>query len=346
MKATGEQTTLEDRKRRAGQRLILGLRGPGIDDDFRELVATVKPAGFILFARNVEEPSQVRELNRELASLVPSAHPALLSVDQEGGRVQRVRETLWPPMRTVGNVDDEAASRNFGRALADEVRALGFNVNWAPCADVDSNPDNPVIGDRAFGRSPEAVARHVVAVMQGLHAGGVVGCVKHFPGHGDTNVDSHLDLPVVDKDVGDIARCELLPFAAAVRAGVGMVMTAHVLFPAIDEDFPATMSSTILRGWLRERMGFEGIICSDDMEMKAVRGRYPLEQQLDLATRATVDLFLCCKEYSLAHEAWEILVHLQESDPGHDDAAIAAAGRVQEQPVEAGHHVRGRAGWR
>lgn len=326
--AVGEQTTLADRKRWAAQRLILGFEGTTPSPEFRAFVRDAAPAGFILFARNIEEPAQVRELNRELAALVPEHSPALLTVDQEGGRVLRVRATKWPPMRCLGNIDDEQATRQTARAIAQELRAMGFNLDWAPCADVDSNPANPVIGDRSFSREPGAVGRHVSAFLEGLHDAGVMGAVKHFPGHGDTSTDSHLELPVVDKDPGDLAECELMPFAKAVAEDVEIVMTAHVMFPALDEAVPATMSSPILRGWLRERLGHRGIIVSDDMEMKAVRGRFPLEQQLDLACRATVDLFLMCKQLDLQVEAWETLIHLAEQDPTHDRLASDSMRRL------------------
>ncbi|MCB9779534.1 MAG: beta-N-acetylhexosaminidase [Alphaproteobacteria bacterium] len=333
--AIGDTTTLADRKRRAAQRMICGFEGLGPHDELRRLARQGPLGGFILFARNVEEPGQVLELNRELRDLVPDTHPPILSVDQEGGRVQRVKATEWPRARWVGNVDDVAQTRQLGRAMADELRAMGFNVNWAPVADVDSNPDNPVIGDRSFSRDPRAVARHVIATLQGLEAGGVVGCVKHFPGHGDTSVDSHLDLPVVEKEPPDLEHCELVPFRHALGRAARMVMTAHVMFPAWDEEHPATMSERILRGVLREKLGFQGVVVSDDMEMKAVRGRFPVDHQLDLASRATVDLFLCCKEPALQWEVFETLVRLQEQDQRHDDLATDAVRRL----VALRHHL-------
>jgi len=326
--AMGEQTTLAERKRAASQRLILGFEGTSPGPEFKAFVAKAPPAGFILFARNIEEPAQVAELNKELSALVPAHSPALLSVDQEGGRVLRVRETPWPPMRWLGNIDQVQTTRNTAAAMGAELRAMGFNLNWAPCADVDSNPDNPEIGDRSFSRDPDVVSRHVNAFLDGLHSAGMMGSVKHFPGHGDTAVDSHLDLPVVDKDVGDIDHLELAPFKAAIAHGVDLVMSAHVMFPALDESVPATMSSVILRDWLRNKLGFAGVLVSDDMEMGAVRGRYPLEQQLDLATRASMDLFLMCKSLDLQVEAWETLIRLAESDPIHDDLSTTSMGRL------------------
>ena len=326
--AVGDQTSLADRKRRAAQRLILGFEGTSVPAELKRFVERAPPAGFILFARNIEEAAQVQELNRELADLLPSSMPPLLSVDQEGGRVLRIRDTAWPPMRWLGNADDPELTRQVARSIAGELAAMGFNLDWAPVADVDSNPKNPVIGDRSFSSDPDTVARHVISFLSGLHDAGLMGSVKHFPGHGDTSVDSHLDLPTVEKELPDLEQCELLPFQRAVQAGVEIVMTAHVVFPVWDEEHPATMSQRILRGWLRERLGYTGVVVSDDMEMGAVRGRYPLEMQLDCACRATVDLFLCCKELDLQVEAWETLIRLQEQDKAHDDLCIDSNKRL------------------
>ncbi len=328
MSATGEQTSLADRKRRAGQRLVIGFEGPAIDDDVRRLVAEVRPAGFVLFARNVVEPAQVRELNRELASLVDPHAPALLCVDQEGGRVQRIREpaTEWPPMRVVGQAKEHTVE--VSRALAREVRALGFNLNFAPCADVDSNPDNPVIGDRSFGCDPHQVAAHVAAFIEAHQAEGVIACAKHFPGHGDTAVDSHLDLPVVDRSVASLREIELVPFAAAVAAGTGSVMTSHVVFSAIDPDHPVTLSAHVLPRLLRDELDFDGLVFSDDMEMKAVAGRWSIDEQVALSTRASVDVLLCCRSPRLQIEAFEAMVRRQEHDSGFDRASTASVRRL------------------
>lgn len=328
--AMGEQTTLAERKKLAAQRLILGFEGTCVPLEFKEFVRKAPPAGFILFRRNVEEVAQVRELNRELRDCLPDSLPPVLSVDQEGGRVLRVRETPWPPMRWLGNIDDPDITRRTASLMGSELRAMGFNLDWAPVADVDSNPDNPIIGNRSFSRDPEVVSRHIIAFLAGLHEAGVMGSVKHFPGHGDTSTDSHLELPVVDKDLGDISHCELVPFRVAVEHSVEIVMTAHVLFPVLDEKVPATMSHPILKGWLRDKLGHRGIIVSDDMEMKAVRGRYPLVQQLDQACRATVDLFLMCKELDLQVEAWETLIRLMEEDKTHHDLAVESNRRLIE----------------
>jgi beta-N-acetylhexosaminidase len=329
MNVVGLTTSTADRKRRAGQRIVMGLSGCSITREEHAFIRECQPGGFVLFARNVESPEQVRELNRELVGLVDRHTPPLRCVDQEGGRVQRFRPTRWPPMRDVGNLADPAVTAAVATALAREVYAAGFDLDFAPVADVDSNPRNPVIGDRSFGRSARDVARHTIAFVQAMQAQGVIACAKHFPGHGDTAVDSHLELPIVEKEAPDLEEVELFPFRACVAAGVGSVMTAHVVYPAWDEELPATMSARIVRGILRDKLGYTGVVFSDDMEMKAVRDRWPLEAQLARASEATVDAFLCCKELSLQINAFEALIHLQEQDRRQEDLAIDAAGRWQ-----------------
>jgi beta-N-acetylhexosaminidase len=326
--ALGEATSLADRKRRAGQRLLVGFEGAAVSDDLRKLVRELRPAGFVLFARNVAEPAQVRELNRELLSLSDPYTPALRCVDQEGGRVQRVRDpaTEWPAMRAVGREGVHVAQ--IASALAAELRAMHFDLDFAPVADVDSNPNNPVIGDRSFGDQPAEVARHVASFVTALQAGGIVACAKHFPGHGDTVQDSHETLPVVEREEPQLREVELPPFRAAVEAGVGTVMTSHVVYPAFDDEQPATLSSRIVPRLLRREMGFEGVVFSDDLEMKAIAGRTSVEDQVERSTVATVDVLLACRDAELQHALFLALVHAQENDPGFHRACEDSARRV------------------
>ena len=291
MMAYGEHTTLAERKKRAAKRMILGFLGTTPPEEIRSFAKRSAPAGYILFARNIEHPTQVLELNNSLLDIHKRTHPPILSVDQEGGRVRRIRDTNWPPMRYLGNLDEEQYTTQIAQGLAEELLAMGFNTNWAPVADVDSNPANPVIGDRSFGRSPTQCAKHVRIFLEAMQNRGLTGCVKHFPGHGDTDLDSHLALPTVEKDIPDLEHCELFPFSQNLDIA-RIVMPAHVMFPAFDELLPATMSQKIIQGILRDRFGYDGIVVSDDMEMKAVRGRRPLAQHLDHSCKAGVDLFL------------------------------------------------------
>lgn len=331
--AFGEQTSLAERKRRAGQRLVLGIPGAAPTLDYKSFCRDVGPGGFILFSRNIEEPAQVIELNREVAELVSSHYPAWLTVDQEGGRVQRIENTRWPPMRALGNRDQLSVTRQVAVAMGTELRALGFDLDFAPVADVDHNPAGAIIGDRSFSGDPQVAARHVAAFVAGLHEARIAACAKHFPGHGGTRVDSHRALPRIDKDLDEIREVDLPPFEAAVKAGARFVLTAHVVYPAIDDEHPATMSFPVVQEWLRKGLGFDGVVCSDDLEMAAVREHYPLEQQLDLACRAGLDLFIVGKTSALMHEAFETLVRLQESDPTHDRLAIDSSKRLMAERV-------------
>lgn len=330
--AVGHTTTLAERKRRAGQRLVLGLAGASLDQEQRRFFREVAPAGFIHFARNIESAAQIAELNRELVDLCPDDRPPLLSIDQEGGRVQRLKDTPWPSMRALGNLADLPTTRQVAAAMAEELRATGFNLNFAPVCDVDSNPKNPVIGDRSFGKRPAEVAAQAVAFLEGLHSHGVIGCAKHFPGHGDTSVDSHLALPVVDKELGELREVELPPFRAMVKAGVGVVMTSHVLFPELDRELPATLSEKVLRRLLREELGYQGVVISDDLEMKAVRGRWAVPEVVELATRASVDLFCVGRSFehdlTLSAQLFDALVRSQEQGQTLDEAARDATNRL------------------
>ena len=328
MPAIGEHTKLSEYKRRAMGRLILGFQGLEPNQELKEVQQGLDPAGYILFGRNVDNWEQVLSCNQQLHQL-SKANPPLISVDQEGGRVRRIKATSWPPMRKVGELNDLTLTKQIIQGINRELLALGFTANWAPCSDVDSNPDNPVIGDRAFHSNPNICANHVQVAIETMKQMGMMACAKHFPGHGDTDMDSHLDLPTVHKTVEEIFQCELVPFQRAVESQVDVMMTAHVIFRALDSEYPATMSAKILDGILRKKMGYQGVIVSDDMEMKAVRGRYPLDLQLDKSVRAGVDCFLVCSEHQLQQECFETLIALQEKYPEHRMLAEQSEKRLQ-----------------
>jgi len=326
----GSVTTLAERKRRAGQRMVLGLEGHEMDATAKRVTAEIQPAGFILFRRNVRDILQVMDLNQALRGAVRSDYPALRCVDQEGGRVQRVKEpaTVWPPMRSVGRA--ETLTADVSRAMALELRALGFDVNFAPDADVDSNPKNPIIGDRSFADTPAATAEHVVTFLKAHQEAGIMACAKHFPGHGDTDLDSHLALPSVDLPVAQLEARELFPFRAAVKAGVASIMSAHVMFPQIDPERPATLSSKIIPRWLRKDWGYDGVVFSDDLEMKAVAGRWSVEEIVRYGTQATIDVFLACRDPELQMSLFDALVRAQEEDARFEAACKTAERRVQD----------------
>ncbi|MFF5180976.1 glycoside hydrolase family 3 protein [Micromonospora sp. NPDC000316] len=228
----------------------------------------------VLFARNVVDPAQVAALTATLRAERPDV---IVAIDEEAGdvtRIESVHGSSRPGNFALGAVDDPTLTEAVARDLGVELAEAGVTLNYAPDADVNSNPENPVIGVRSFGADPALVARHTVAWVRGLQAGGVAACAKHFPGHGDTRVDSHHDLPRIIADRDRLDACELAPFRAAVAAGVQAVMTGHLLVPALDPHLPATLSQRILGGLLRDEMGFSGVVVTDAVEMRAVADRY------------------------------------------------------------------------
>lgn len=306
--------TLAEIKRAAGRMLVAGFDGTSLDPAVRAALAEGRLGGVILFARNVEAPRQVAALNAAVYAAASDRVP-IVSVDQEGGRVQRIKApaTVVPPMALVGRARDPELAVQLGQMVGDELDAMGFNLDFAPCADVFTNPDNTVIGDRAFGTDPETVARYAGAFMLGLTTSGIVPCAKHFPGHGDTLLDSHFDLPRVEHDLDRLRRVEIAPFVKLIAARVPMIMTAHIVMPAIDPTLPITLSEAGIAGLLRQQLGFGGVVVSDDLEMKAVADRYGIEEMLHLAVRAGVDLFLVCHTREKWEEAFEVLVRMAES---------------------------------
>jgi beta-N-acetylhexosaminidase len=302
---------------KVGARFMVGFHGHEVSPGLKHMIREFGVGHVILFSRNVDSPEQVAELVRELQSVARDAShemPLLVAVDQEGGRVARLREpwTVWPPLRAVGRADSAELARRMGEALALELTACGIRCDLAPVVDVDTNPANPVIGDRSFGDDPELVGRLGAAMIRGLQDGGVVACAKHFPGHGDTDVDSHLALPVVEHSRSRIEDLELRPFRDAVDAEVAAVMTAHVLVREIDPQLPATLSPFVVKELLRDKLGFTGVVIADDLEMKAVAEHWsPAEAAVHAAT-AGCDILAVCADHDAQADALEGLVHAVE----------------------------------
>lgn len=314
--------------RQCARLFVVGFPGLTPDRPLEGLIAD-GVAGVILFKRNVESSAQVASLVRALKTT--AGRPLLASVDQEGGRVARLRGapfTTLPPMRDIGRTGDAALATRVGRLLAYEVRALGFDVDFAPVLDVDTNPANPVIGDRSLSRDPHEVARLGVALAQGLEAGGVASCGKHFPGHGDTAKDSHLDLPSLPHSLQRLREVELVPFAAFARAGLASLMTAHVIFDALDPGVPATMSAKVLDALLRRELGYDGVVVSDDLEMKAIADHFSIERAVVEGLKAGVDLFLVCHHADLQRSAIEAVVRAVEAGEVSRERLAQALARV------------------
>jgi len=297
---------------RAARLLTVGFAGKVVDDDVAKLIDR-GVGGVVLFARNVGTAEELAELTAALKRR--AGRPLLVAVDQEGGRVARLREgfTRLPPFRTLGRSGDAGLARELGGVVGRELAAVGIDWDYAPDLDVDTNPDNPVIGDRSLGRDAEQVARLGVAFAAGLADAGIAACAKHFPGHGDTHQDSHLALPRLAHARERLDRVELVPFRAAAAAGVPSVMTAHVVFEALERELPATMSARVVRGILREAFGYRGVVITDDLEMKAIADHFTIEEVVTRGLEAGVDAFLCCKAPELAERAADAIVRGVES---------------------------------
>lgn len=297
-----------DLRTKLGQRLVFGISGTTIPPEFERLVRTYKIGNVILFRDNLESAEQTRALCAALQRLIlaHTGHPAFITVDEEGGMVSRVPEgaVVVPGNMAVAATGKPENARACARIAARQLRGLGINANLAPVLDVNSNPKNPVIGVRSWGDRPQTVGGFAREALAGYAREGVLCCGKHFPGHGDTAVDSHLGLPCIDKPMEALERTELVPFAQAIRAGIPAIMSTHILFPQIEpERVPGTMSRRIMTGLLRERMGFDGLTLSDCMTMDAIKRFYGTARGVVAAMRAGVDLVFVSHEAELQEEA-------------------------------------------
>ncbi|HTI13090.1 MAG TPA: beta-N-acetylhexosaminidase [Dictyobacter sp.] len=291
-----QNMTLEEQ---VGQLLVVGFPGTTVTPEITELIQKHHVGGIILFARNVASARQVQELTNQLQELARQAghrYPLFIAIDQENGMVRRLGDhcTTFPGNMALGAIGSEEIAYEVALATGRELRALGINLNFAPVADVNNNPANPVIGIRSFGEDPQTVGKLTAAMVRGYHAAHVLTCLKHFPGHGDTAVDSHLSLPVIPHDLQRLEEIELVPFAAGFAAGTDSIMTAHISMPAfmVAGEQSATVSPTIIQGLLREKMGFTGLSITDCLEMKAISETIGVERGSVLALLAGNDLVL------------------------------------------------------
>lgn len=318
--------TLEEK---IGQMLLFGWQ---TDEQCDALVDEMSVGGIVLMGRNAAPPE---ELSATLAEMQLRAAgrglPELfVTVDQEGGRVQRLRPpdyAKYPPARDIGQTGDPERARQTAAAIGRELRGVGINWNFAPVLDVNNNPQNPVIGDRSYSDDPTIVAAMGVAAVRGFQDdAGILACGKHFPGHGDTDTDSHHALPRIRHGRERLDTVELVPFRAAMAAGLAAVMTSHIVFPALDPNLPATLSPAVLTGLLRDELGFDGLIITDDLEMKGVADGWGAPEAAVLAAVAGADILLCCHEAETQRAIRDALVAAVRS--GHlSQARIADANR-------------------
>lgn len=291
--------TSEALKIKLGQRLAVGFDGTSVPEEYRQLIREYKIGNVILFRRNVGSFDQLKAMCRELRQLIlqETGHEPFITIDEECGSVSRLAPIAGetPCAMALGATGKPENAYRIGQTIGENLRALGINFDLAPVLDCFTNPDNSVCGNRSFGRDPALVAEFGAHYIRGMQDAGVMACGKHFPGHGDTAVDSHLALPLVDQPMDVVRNRELVSFRAAIEAGVAGIMSAHVVFPAMEPDrVPSTVSRRVMTGLLREEMGFEGIIISDGMEMNAVMELYGIEEGTRRALCAGVDVALIC----------------------------------------------------
>ncbi|TFW29578.1 glycoside hydrolase family 3 protein [Massilia horti] len=306
-----------DARTLAGQLIMVRLLGTELDIDTAEFLRANRVRAACLFRQNMLDATQLTRFTSDLRDVF--GVEALIALDQEGGAVVRPTWVPAPPAAmALGAAGDPILARAVGAAVARAVRSLGFNWNFAPVLDLNNNPHNPVIAERSFGADPQRAAEIAMAWMEGSESEGVACCVKHFPGHGDTHVDSHRDLPTVDKPLAELEQFEFAPFRAAAPHAPA-VMTAHIVYPALDPDYPATMSRPILTGILREQFGYQGVIVTDGMDMHAIAHRYGAGQAAVKALQAGADMVMAIGSRETQEETI---------------AAIAAAIENGELPIE------------
>ncbi len=302
-------------REKIAQMFVVGIGAQELTGEERTVMEHYSFGGFILFGHNCCDPAQMLSLTRALWDTSKSL-PPFIAIDQEGGRVHRLPQpfTHFPAAARLGETGNTKLAHRVAQATAEELTAVGINLDFAPVLDVNSNPNNPVIGDRSFDSDPEKVIALGERWIQGLREGGIIPCGKHFPGHGDTDKDSHLDLPRVDRPLAELRKIELPPFVNACENGIESLMTAHVIYRVLDPELPGTLSHSIITGLLREKLNYRGVVFSDDMEMKAISDHYGEEDAVALCVRAGVDVMLFCHELPRAIHAFDFLYSEVEKD--------------------------------
>lgn len=283
-----------------GQMVIVGLDGTSMKQRDKEMIETYRVGGFILYKDNMRDADQILSLLNQLKEENQENQiPLWLSLDQEGGKVNRMPAefTKFPPAAEVGKVDNIDYTKQIGEAIGEAVSALGFNMDFAPVLDINSNPKNPIIGNRSYGIDAESVITHGLETMKALQSNQVAAVVKHFPGHGDTSVDSHLDLPVVNKSLAELKAFELLPFVEAIKQNTDAIMIAHLLIPKIDKTYPASLSKILISNLLREDLGYDGVVITDDMTMGGITDHFKVGEAAVTSVQAGSDLILIGHEY-------------------------------------------------
>lgn len=299
-----------------GQLIFAGITGTTMTEETKSFISKYKMGGIILFANNLEDPQQATQLlNQFKSENEQNVLPLFLGVDQEGGRVERLPGLLkLPTNREIGAKNKEEFSYEVGKLLGKQLNAFGFNLNFAPVLDVNSNPNNPVIGDRSFDNDPEVVSKLGIQTMQGMKSQNIIPVVKHFPGHGDTGVDSHVELPFVNKSLNEMESLELIPFREAIEVGADVIMTAHILLPQIDDIFPSSMSEKVITGILREQLDFDRIVMTDDLTMRAITDNFDIGDAAVESIKAGTDIILIAHDSDYLISIFDTLKEAVENE--------------------------------
>lgn len=283
-----------------GQMVIVGIEGYNLNNNTKSLIEKYKVGGIVLFGSNIQGSEQLLDLVNSLKKEnLKNKIPLFLSVDEEGGKITRMPKEFkrFPNNKAIGKINDMELSNNIGRTIGDEIKSFGFNMDFAPVLDINSNPKNPVIGSRSFGANPDVVSNLGIETMKGIQSENVIPVVKHFPGHGDTSVDSHIGLPTVNNDLNRLQSFELIPFAEAIEKSADAVMIAHILLPKIDKENPSSMSKIIITDILRADLKFNGVVITDDMTMGAITKNYNISKAAIKSVEAGSDVILVCHGY-------------------------------------------------
>ncbi len=279
-----------------GQMLVIYDTKSKVDDELKEFISDIKPGGFIINQNNITTYEKTKKYISDLQK--NSDIPLMISIDQEGGKVQRlqvledIKALYIPDMLSLGNTSDENLAYEVGRVMAEEMRTLGINVVYAPVCDIFSNPNNTVIGNRSFGKTPELVSKMCTSLGKGLEDNGIIATYKHFPGHGDTEADSHYSLPVINKSIEQLLNFELVPFINAIKNDAKIIMIGHIALPNLDGNTPASLSKKIITDLLKEQLGFDGLVITDALNMGALTDNYSDEEIYTKAIEAGVDILL------------------------------------------------------
>ncbi len=284
-----------------GQMIVAGISGTTLTKNTKKLINHYKIGGIILYRGNMQTPNQTVKLTNKIKAENSDNHlPILLGVDQEGGKISKLPGGLneIPASGKIGDRNNPDYSYKIGSYLGNMVKSFGFNLNFAPVLDVNSNPANPVIGERSFGDDPKVVSNLGIQTMKGIQSQGIISVIKHFPGHGDTSVDSHLELPTVNKTLSELKNLELIPFKKAINNGADVVMAAHILLPQIDSEYPSSMSQQIISGLLRQQLNFSGVIITDDMTMKAITNNYDIGNAAVQSVKSGSDMIMVAHDFN------------------------------------------------